>query len=80
MRSFVRIDVNNGCTLELGFHEHKMTISSLEPNKNCLREETIGEGDIVMVCNLLRYMRRGGHKSVYLRDENGVLEEFRIFE
>lgn len=89
-----KIEVNNGCSLEIVETYHGIAVHHRNENNIVTDIDTYDDGEIVMVLNLLRYMRDQGSKCAYImpyREEeyqrffrnnidHGSLAEFRIFQ
>ena len=87
----MKIEVNNGCTLELVEANGGLSAISRDEKGNTVRRDHFDAGEIVAVMNVLRYMRDEDQKEVYLFDEdtrnylrnliaNGDITDFRIFQ
>ena len=87
----MRINVNNNGYVEIEKSAYGIRVTSCDADGTIERKDGFTEGEIIMVLNLLRYMRDSDTKSVYLFDEytrnyldnllrNGDIDEFRIFQ
>ena len=69
------IKVNNGRELKISpCSSGGIVVENADGCKDCY-----GDGDIVMLLNLVHYMKDSGCKSVYLKDGDSY-EEFRLFQ
>ena len=88
----MKIEVNNGGILSFEHWDNgDVVIESINEKGNIDRIDVFREDEIVMVANLLRYMKDCGCKSAYLVSEEygatlekilkpGLIEEFRLFQ
>lgn len=90
----MRIEVNNGGFIEIERTRWGVSVAHCDSKGYVERREDFDDGEIVMVLNLLRYMRENESKCAYAfpyREEEGQrffsnnikhgdLEEFRIFQ
>ena len=87
----LKIEVNNNGYVEIEESGYGIRVTSCDTDGTVERKDGFTEGEIIMVLNLLRYMRDSDTKSVYLFDEHtrnyldnllryGDIEEFRIFQ
>ena len=87
----LKIEVNNNGYVEIEKSAYGIRVTSCDADGTIERKDGFTEGEIIMVLNLLRYMRDSDTKSVYLFDEhtrnyldnllrNGDIDEFRIFQ
>lgn len=85
------IDVNNCGRIEIEKEHGSVIINWFDGDDKMYHSKKVGEGDIVMMLNLLNYMMWKKEKSVYLLDDDGrkkfhnqivsdEIEEFRIFQ
>ena len=89
-----RIEVNNGCSLEIVQTRHGIAVHHRNENNTITDIDTFDDAEIVMALNLLRYMRDQDSTCAYVmpyREEEGQrffrnnihygdLVEFRIFQ
>ena len=87
----LKIEVNNNGYVEIEESGYGIRVTSRDADGTVERKDGFTEGEIIMVLNLLRYMRESDTKSVYLFDDytrnyldnllrHGDIEEFRIFQ
>lgn len=87
----LKIEVNNNGYVEIEESGYGIRVTSCDADGTVERKDGFTEGEIIMILNLLRYMRDSDTKSVYLFDEytrnyldnllrHGDIEEFRIFQ
>lgn len=85
------IEVNNGGTLELEPGRGGITLTSRDHSGTVTRRDFFGDAELVIVADLLRYLRDNGTPEIYLLSDemklylqnlirNGDIEEYRIFE
>lgn len=89
-----RIEINNGAFLEIENTKYGISVAHCDAMGYVKERDTFDDGELVMVLNLLRYMRDNGSKCAYAfpyREEecqrffrnnidDGTLVEFRIFQ
>ena len=86
----MKIEVNNGCFVEIEQKNYGICITSYDEKGTVKRRDGFNDGEIIMALNLLRNMRGCG-KSAYilddfalkiLRDSGGIdyADEYRIFQ
>ena len=68
-------DVNNGRKMMVRQHNGKILID--KPDGTSI---LCSEGDFVMAINLIRYMKWENQNTVYLKDDTGNYEDFRLLD
>lgn len=89
----MKIEVNNGCTVEIkrGSGASAIVVTHRDEYGEVERRDGYSENELISVLNLLDYMRRSGEKSAYiledfalkiLNESGGIdyAEEFKIFQ
>lgn len=73
------LEVNNGGFIKVERVDGGIIVTSYDHKGTAERRDFFGNGDIVMVLNLLRYMREENYKSVLPCLEDTMFS-FRIFQ
>ncbi len=73
-------EVNNGRNMVINQSSGKVFIERYGENFDLESRDCFSEGDFVMLVNLIRYMKGNKQNTVYLRDDAGNYEDFRLLD